>query len=259
MSTLKLLQAEFQDYLTHGFIQDILPEIAPDERFNANKRLKVYYDAYRIRLLEILKLDFSKTHILLGDEDFDTAFYAYLEQYPSRHFSVRYFGQYFSQFLTQTAPFKNFPILAEMACFEWSINHTLDAKDSSVLKIEALSTLSSEHWPQMRFALHPSVISHYFHWDAPQIWQQIESEGPPRLPVKLETPIRWIFWRKGIRSFFQSCTAPEDIMFKSLLAGNDFAQMCEDLLEVLPEDQIPLVGAQTLSKWIHEEMIAQIL
>jgi len=35
--------------------------------------------------------------------------------------------------------------------------------------------------------------------------------------------------------------------------------MCEDLLEVLPEDQIPLVGAQTLSKWIHEEMIAQIL
>ncbi len=252
------LQSEFQHYLMQSNIQSILPCIAPDTRFSAPNRLKVYHDAYRFRLLEILQLDFPKTHMLLGDEKFETAFFQYLSKHPSQHFSVRYFGQHFTEFLSLTAPFSEQPVLAEMALFEWSIAFTIDAGDALITHKDRLLAISPELWPELHFTLHTSVLSHYFHWDTPQLWQHIENEQPPRSPVKLSEPVRWIFWRKGIRSYFQSCNLAEDKMFIALLNGCDFGEMCESLLDILPEEEIPPIAAQTLFKWINEEMISEI-
>lgn len=252
------LQAYFQEYLMHGTLNTILPQVAPDERFSAEKRLKVYFDAYRIRLMEILKLDFPKTHTLLGDENFENAFHAYLDKYPSTHFSVRYFGQHFSQFLATTAPFQDYPIFSEMAQFEWAVAYTIDANDGPLVDTQALSTLSGEQWQTLCFNFHPSVTSCIFAWDTPQLWQHIDREAPPRGPVHQGSPVRWLFWRKGQRSLFQSCTAAEDKMFQSIQQKDNFAQICENLLDIVPEEEIPLMCAQTLFKWINEEMISSI-
>ncbi|MBS0287956.1 MAG: putative DNA-binding domain-containing protein [Proteobacteria bacterium] len=257
MSALKQIQDDFQHYLVSG-VNDILPSISEDKRFSARNRLLVYFDAYRIRLMEILKLDFPKTHTLLGDDLFEEAFIQYLTKHIPTHFSVRYFGQHFSQFLATTKPYSDFPVFAEMALFEWSVSHTLDAKDDMLVTQQALGQISPEEWADLHFEFHPSLISQYFHWDTPQLWQDIELEREPRQPMRQAAPMRWLFWRKGLRSLFQSCTPTEDIMFQAVLAKKSFAQICEDLLDTVPEDAIPMTVAQTLFKWISEEMISKM-
>ncbi len=256
MPVLKSVQDDFQRYLTKGD-SSIRPEIVDDARLGANKRLRIYFDAYRIRLNEILKLDFPKTHTLLGDDAMDEAFSLYLENYPSTHFSVRYFGRHFSQFLASTKPYADFPVFAEMALFEWSVSHTLDAKDASIVTQEALTQVDPEQWADLVFSFHPSVMSQLFYWDVPQLWQDIEQEKEPRQPKRQETPVRWVFWRKGLRSLFQSCTQTENIMFQGVLEKKSFAEICEDLIDIVPEDAIPMSVAQTLFKWISDEMIAK--
>jgi hypothetical protein len=258
MLALSNIQSYFQDYLMYGDIDTILPEIAPDERFDAQKRLRVYFDAYRIRLLEILKLDFTKTHTLLGDDNFEDAFNQYLLKHPSTHFSVRYFGRHFSEFLATTAPFKNYPVFAEMAQFEWSVSYTLDATDAPRVTQEMLASIAPEQWPDLRFVFHPSVTSCYFRWDTPQLWQLIDSEADPRPPVQQPAAVRWLFWRKGLQSLFQSSTPAEDKMFQAVQQNLNFSDMCEELLTLLPEEEIPLTAAQTLYKWINEGMISHI-
>ncbi len=257
MQALKQLQSQFQEYLTQGS-NTIFPEIAPDERFSADKRLKVYFDAYRIRLMEILKLDFPKTHTLLGDEDFEQAFLKYLLQFPSTHFSVRYFGQQFSQFLARNHPYSQCQLFAEMAEFEWAISFTIDAKDAHRATTQDLAKINPLDWPSLHFTFHPSVTSHCFDWDTPQLWQHIESELPERPPVKQDIPVRWLLWRKGLRSLFQSCNPAEKLMFEAIQANANFGDICESLIDTIPEDQIPMTVAQTLNKWIHEEMISDI-
>lgn len=252
------LQSSFQEYLMHGTIKTMLPQVAPDERFSAEKRLKVYFDSYRIRLMEILKLDFPKTHTLLGDENFENAFHAYLTQHTSTHFSVRYFGQHFSQFLATNAPYKDYPVFKEMAQFEWAVAYTIDAKDAPLINTEMLSSLSGEEWQTLSFCFHPSVTSCVFAWDTPQLWQHIDNEEPARAPVLQEAPIRWLLWRKGQRSLFRSCTVAEEKMFESILNKDNFAQICENLLDTVPEEEIPLTCAQTLFKWVSEDMISSI-
>lgn len=257
MSALKTLQDEFQDYLISGN-NKVLPSIAPDERVSSVRRLQIYFDAYRIRLNEILKLDFPKTHTLMGDHAMDEAFERYLSLYPSTHFSVRYFGQYFATFLKNEKPYSDVPVLAEMALFEWSLSHTLDAKDASIVTQQDLGKISPQDWADLQFNFHPSVTSDVFAWDTPQLWQDIDLEREPRDPKIQPAPLRWVFWRKGLRTLFQSCTATENIMFEAVLANQSFAQMCEALMDTLPQDSIPMTVAQTLFKWISEEMISQM-
>lgn len=258
MTALKELQSQFQEYLMLGNIEALLPSIAPHQYLSQEKRLKIYYDAYRIRLFEILKLDFPKTHTLMGDDSIKEAFITYLDKHPSTHFSVRYFGQHLSEFLKTTAPFSEQGVLAEMALFEWLIAYTIDAKDDTVLTIQNLSSLAPEKWADTAFDFHPSVMSHYFEWDTPQLWSHIENELPPRAPEQQTTPVRWVFWRKGVKSYFQSLNLAEDQMFKALQQGLNFSEICETLLDVLPEDDIAPTAAQTLFKWVNEEMISRI-
>lgn len=178
--SLHQVQNLFQCYLTEDALEGILPEITDDARLGARKRLGVYFDAYRLRLLDIMKIDFEKTYTLLGDHGFEEAFFGYLKGHPSTHFSVRYFGQHFADFLAKTAPFSEHPVVSEMATFEWLVSHTLDAADAPVLTQEDLSVVSPQDWPFLTFALHPSVISTCFHYDTPALWQDIDAEKDPR-------------------------------------------------------------------------------
>lgn len=254
---LKTIQSQFQEYILKGDETALLSKIS-DTGLCPQKRLKIYFDGYRLRLLEVLSIDYPKTLELLGDEDFEAAFLRYLDKNPSHHFSVRYFGQYFPDFLEQTAPFNEVALFAEMATFEWAVSYTLDAENGPVVTMDELKTIPPEKWGDLSFTLHPSVISRRFEWDTPKIWQHIDQELPPRPPVKQEHPVTWLFWRKGIRSLFQSCNKAEAILFEALTEGDTFAQMCEKLIDLVPEEDIPFVAAKTLYQWVSEEMISKI-
>jgi hypothetical protein len=254
MTGLHTLQTRFQDYLINDSA-GMLQHVAEDPRLCAEKRLKIYFDAYRIRLLEILKMDFEKTHTLMGDEQFEKAFHHYLKTHPSEHFSVRYFGQYFPKMLKEVSPFSSVPVFAEMAHFEWSLSHTLDAKDAPIVSHDILSTLDPDKWPTLKLQFHPSVISQRFEWDTAALWLLIDKEEPPRPPEKQPTALRWMFWRKGLRSYFQSCNDYEDNIYAAIENGHDFTAICEGLLDILPEEEVPLKAAQTLNKWVQEELL----
>lgn len=255
---LESLQEVFQQYLMQGEETAVKPMIDDKKRFNAHRGLKVYYDAYRIRLNEILKLDFPKTYYLMGDDNFDPAFEEYLKQFPSQHFSVRYFGQHFVTFLRNTAPYKDFPPLAEIAEFEWSVSYTIDASDAPIVNVAAFQALNPADWPNLTFTLHPSVTSCVFSYNMPHLWQLIDKEEAISPPEKHQAPVRWLFWRKGLKSYFKSCNEAQNAMFQGVLAGQSFGDLCENLLPLMVENEIPGFVAQTLYQWVQDEMISEI-
>jgi len=252
------LQNIFQQYLTQGDQATVKPMIADHNRFNAERGLKVYFDAYRIRLCEILKLDFPKTHTMMGDDHFDEAFVLYLQKYPSKHFSVRYFGQHFAHFLRCEAPYSDYPALAEMAEFEWSVSFTIDASDGPIVDVAAFQVFKPTDWPDLLFTLHPSVTHCLFSFNTPHIWQLIDKEEDPSTPEKQPATLRWLFWRKGMKSYFRSCNSAQDTMLQGVLNGQSFGDLCESLLTLLPENEIPGFVAQTLYQWVQDEMISAI-
>ena len=257
MNTLLKSQENLLAWLLHGDEQ-IKAQIVETTKVNANTRLGIYAEAYRLRLLEALQDSFPALHTLLGDQRFQDLGLAYIEAYPSQHFSIRYFGNHLSDFLATTPIYQKTPILHEMAVFEWTLRDVFDAADSTTISLETLHQISPEQWENLHFQFHPSVRRIDFNWNVPQLWKAIEQDEAPIEPQKNEYPIGWLFWRKDLKTFFRSLTVDEAWALDAIFENHNFAEICAGLCEWIDEMNAAQRAADLVLTWINEALITAI-
>ena len=143
MNHLVQLQSDFQAYL---FDSDkgaaFKSQIIDDKKVGATKRLSIYYDAYRLRIIEALSNGYPNLKNLLGDDLFDQTARAYIDLHPSTYRNMRWYGGEMSAYLSKTLP--QHPIAAEMAAFEWALGLAFDAEDAPILNLQELAQFSSK-------------------------------------------------------------------------------------------------------------------
>lgn len=255
------MQRVFQNYLTDQDVDPIcrMEDITVDTtQISAIRRLEIYYDAYRLRLLEILENDFPKLQTLLGDEAFDILGRLYITTYPSKHFSARYFGQQLAQFLREANIYVNKSYLAEMAEFEWSLGNTLDAENATIVTIADLKLIPADQWGELTLHFHPSLQICMFEWDIPQCWKAIENNESPRLPQKQNEPVTWILWRQALQSQFRSLTKPQALMLKLFQEGQCFGNICESLSQTIEPEAIPAIALGFIQQCLNDGFVSQL-
>lgn len=255
------IQNVFQAYLNNQVFESAysMENLTVDTiQISAARRLEIYYDAYRLRLLEILENDFPKLHTLMGDKAFEQLGLLYIAECPSEHFSARYFGQRLAQFLNKESTYIKQPYLAEMANFEWSLGNTLDAEDSNVITLDHLKSIPPEQWGNLKIRFHPSLHICNFDWDIPELWKAIENQESPRTPKKQTETTTWICWRKELQSHFRSLTKPQALILTLLKAEHDFADVCESLTEIMDSETIPAVALGFIQQCIQDSFISEI-
>ena len=88
-------------------------------------RIRVYSDAYYLRLRDVLREDFPRVAALLGPERFEDAASGYLEVFPSTEPSVRHLGRALAEFLRGREEIPK--CLADLAQLEWARVEVFDA------------------------------------------------------------------------------------------------------------------------------------
>jgi hypothetical protein len=254
---LRSLQQQFQSYLLHHD-EHVVQRIEGSRSADNRTRLGIYADAYRLRLLEALRVDFPALHTLAGDTDFERIGNAYIEDYPSEHFSIRYFGRQMSAFLARDARFRDTPVFAEMAAFEWALGLSFDAADSACVTVEEVGAIPGDSWPNMQLRLHPSVQRLDLHWNVPGLWKAIQEEHSPQQPVATDYPQAWVLWRHGLHSYFRSATVDESWAFDALVEGQCFAMLCTGLCEWIDEEHVAAHAALLIRRWVTDGLIARI-
>ena len=81
MSGLASLQREFQEYVLRGE-PIIATRVEPGPLENHARRLAIYYDGYRLRLIEALGTDFEALRAALGEDGFKEACAAFMLPRP---------------------------------------------------------------------------------------------------------------------------------------------------------------------------------
>ncbi|MDA0116908.1 HvfC/BufC N-terminal domain-containing protein [Vibrio sp. T11.5] len=71
---------------------------------SSSARLAIYQDGYRLRLLECMEAEFPALQHYLGEALFRLFSLGYLQQRPSRHYSLYQLGEDFANFLDATRP-----------------------------------------------------------------------------------------------------------------------------------------------------------
>ncbi|HEV2322083.1 MAG TPA: DNA-binding domain-containing protein, partial [Gammaproteobacteria bacterium] len=232
-------------------------QVVGDALAGAEERVRVYVEAYRLRLLEVLEDNYTGLHALVGDEEFDRLGRAYIDAHPSAHPSVRWFSRHLEGFLRETAPYSDHSYLAEMAAFEWAQGLVFDAADEPVARLEDLAAVTPDAWAGLRFSLHPATRLLALHWNVPQSWQALEAGEAPELQPH-ETAASWLLWRAQLMSHWRSLGEDEAWALDALREGRNFGELCEGLCRWHAPEAVALQAASFLKLWLTDGLISAV-
>ena len=257
MSRLAPIQTAFQDFILTGG-PAIRDEVIGTAKVDADTRLRIYADAYRLRLIEALDTDYPGLHAMAGDEDFDRLARAYIEAHPSGFRSLRWYGGRMSEFLRTAEPYSAYPVFAEMAAFEWAMSDAFDAAESDLAAIEDMASVPPDAWPDLTFTTHASVQRLDLRWNVPTVWKAVDAgEEPPALGQN-DYPVAWLLWRHDLLTHYRSMSVDEAWAFDALRRGESFATICEGLTEWIDAQNAATHAAGLLKLWLIDGLIQDI-
>jgi len=254
MNELANLQALFQDHVVHGTRENVEVFVG-DQKASAKERASVYCDAYRLRLVEILRVDFPGLCALLTHQEFDTLGRRYLDAYPSRYPTVRWFGQNLAAYLARDAVLAKRTCLAEMATFEWARGKAFDASNSDVVSLDELGAMPAEDWPSLCLEFHPSLQRSTYSWNIGPIWRAVNAEEPVPEPVPLSKPEQLALWRKELVIYWRSLGDAETWALDTFVSGGSFADVCAGLCDWFDAEAVPPEAAGMLRQWVTEGLV----
>ncbi len=129
------------------------------------ERLEIYSRAYTSRLLECLRAQFPVLTQALGEDVFNQFAAGYLEQHPSRSYTLNRLGQQFVSYLDATRPpaaaNESWPdSLIDLARLEWEFDQVFDGpgvEGETLVTAEQLLAIAPDCWPAARLATVPCL------------------------------------------------------------------------------------------------------
>jgi hypothetical protein len=167
--------------------------VDPSQSLSGLDRLGIYGNAYYARLIECLRAEYSALCKLLGEETFDALAFGYLQQYPSRSYTLNQLGDAFPQYLAELREeaagedeADAWPLLMiELATFERSVREVFDgpgAEDLALLSAADLATVGPAAWLQTRLAPVPCLRLARFSFPVHAFFLAAKGEAEPEPP-----------------------------------------------------------------------------
>jgi hypothetical protein len=253
--TLSEIQDAFQRAIMHGD-DAFLADLVDSHREKREVLLSVYRDAYVLRLVEILQIDYGKLLACLGDEQFDAMARAFIAANPSRNPNARWVGARLPEFLQTAPPYAGRPELAELAAFERALNDVFDEEDAPALQVEALAAVPPGDWPSLTFRPRPSFRRLDFVTNALDIWRALDENSPAPEGSTLIEPLRIIVYRPEWAAMFRSMSEEEAIMWAEAVKGLRFSALCEIIATYGGEDGAAIRAAGYLKGWLDAGLLA---
>lgn len=248
MSTLALLQQQFIDHL-HGRPGHFVDCLADSSGLARADRADIYFNAYRVRLLDTLKDSFDKTWAWLGDARFEAAALGYVAAHPPTQFSLRPFGDRYADWLHATCP--EAPEVAELARLDWAMRNAFDGPDATPLSGDMLAGFSDEDWSRVVFVLHPTAQLLQAGCNTLDLWHAMDrNEAPPAVHT-LPQPLAVLVWRKELQPHFRSLDDAEAAMLSAMQRATPFAQACE----AIASDDAPALVGSWIARWLEDGVV----
>ena len=257
MKNLASLQRAFQRHVYQpGRAMERAVLAAP--RANAQRRLGIYANAYRLRLVEALGTDYPALRGLLEESGFNRMMREFIAAQPSRHRNLRWYGGELAGFLARSPRWRRRPLLAELTQFEWALGLAFDALDASPATVDEVGRVPPADWPAMRLQLDPSVQLLSLRSNAPVVWRAVTTGGKPARAAMRRRPVGWLVWRKGHEPFYRTLAPEEAWALGAAAKGRSFGALCDGLRHYVDEAHAAQRAAQLLKGWLNEGLVSAI-
>jgi hypothetical protein len=137
--------------------------VKPNDRLTSLERVEIYNRQYWFRLIDCLYDDYPGLLAVVGQTKFDRLIRAYLEQYPSRSFTLRNLGDRLERFIIERPDLLGHKqeLAREMAAFEWAQVVAFDGPEFPPLTVD---DLLGQNPAKLRLAIQPHITLLEFNW-----------------------------------------------------------------------------------------------
>ncbi len=211
--------------------------IRRSKNLTAAERISIYANAYYSRLLECLGANYPILKQALGEEVFDSFAFEYLQQYPSRSYTLDHLGERFAQFLDETRPEEDptdseeagWPdFLIDLATFEWAIAKVFDGpgvEGRTLLMPEALQSFPPERFAEARLV--PVPCLHVFTFRFPVNAYYTAARRQDEVPVPEPGEEHVALTRRDFIVRRYPLTTPQQALLRAILAGTTVGEAIE--------------------------------
>jgi hypothetical protein len=235
---------------------DLAQLIRSDERLTATERLDIYANMYFFRLLDVLKDDFPRLAMLLGETSFHNLITSYLLAFPSTHPSLRNAGENLPAFIaTQQDLLDSWPWLADLAALEWARHDVFDAEDTPVEQMETLQGFPPEAWDGLRLDWSQGLRVLELNWPVHEAWKALKNdESVPALQPEA-TVLR--VWRQDESFIRHAPMSPlEHKALEAFRTGAALGPICVELAVDGAFEEAAASIAELLQTWLQDQLIA---
>jgi len=222
---------------------------------SARNRLDIYYNAYRLRLIDVLLDTFEHTAIYLGDDWFNQLAAGYVQSHYSTYNNIGLYGKKFPQFLAEQLPEDK--EVSELALMDWKLRRAFDGIDSSVMTLDDLQQLASEG-NTIRLQSVPTLTTCTQHFNTLDIWHAINQDQTPPVVERLTQPIDILIWRKQYSPHFRSLSAIESAALASLASADSLEAIGAALENDFPDADVATEFGVILHRWLDDEIISNV-
>jgi len=219
---------------------------------SARKRLDIYYNAYRLRLIDVLLDTFEHTAIYLGDDWFNQLAADYVQSHPSTYKNIGLYGKDFPEFLAEQLPEDK--EVSELALLDWKLRRAFDGADSCVMTLDDLQQLASEDG--FRLQAVPTLTTCTQHFNSLEIWNAINQDETPPMVEQLPEPIELLIWRKGHSPHFRSLAKIESAAIAYVCSGEALEAIGAALEKDFPDVDVATEFGVMLHRWLDDEIIS---
>jgi hypothetical protein len=126
--------------------------VLPSKTLTAHERLNVYREMYWMRLREALAIDYPELKQYLGDDQFDLLCDSYVQEYPSRSYSLNRLGDHLPKFLSDGGfdGLKRRGFVTELARLELLMTEVFDDVEVPVLDEAGVARVPADAWETIK-------------------------------------------------------------------------------------------------------------
>lgn len=203
---------------------DVEAYVTPSAKQTPRDRLHVYRHAYVARLIECLEDDYPVVFHALGRARSEELCREYIQEYPSRSFSLNVFGRSMPAFLRR----KGEAFASDLATLEWAIVEAIHAAESTKMAPDALAKIAPSEWGEVALVASPSLTLHVFEHPVNAYYQAFQRDESPVVSAYLDGgPERIAVYRRDMRIWRMTLSPGQYALLSPLVRGASLEEAFE--------------------------------
>ncbi|WP_293881296.1 hypothetical protein [Sphingomonas sp.] len=146
-----------------------------------------------------------------------------------------------------------YPEVAELARLEWMLSRAFESENAAAMAVYSIAPID---WEDATLAFLPSLRTVPAITNAGAIWSALAATQKPPAAEILPQLMTTMIWRQEFKPCFRTIGAVEHEAIAMIIAGADFAALCEMLIDKRGETEGLMLAGTMLGQWFVDGLVS---